>query len=584
MAAFLLVSGCAKMSSPSGGPRDKNPPVVIKSIPFNGALNYKGRSIVITFNEFLVLEKISDKFMVSPPMNRKPRVFLRGKNLIVEFDEKLKDSTTYTLYFQDAIRDLNEGNPINNFQFVFSTGMVIDSLSATGNVFNSYNLEVPENTLIMMYKQLADSAPIKLLPDYISKADINGGFRLDNIQEGKYRFYALKDQNSNKKYDPKEDDFAFLETPIEITASKNFLPPPPVVKDTVKLKPGQKAEIKPALFDGEYKLFLFKGENKDRYLTSSDRKQKYLLAYTLSRSPDSSKFEFSIPGVTSNAYFIEENNQKDTIMIWLTDSTLYSQPQINTIVTYPYTDTTGLLVNKKDTIMLRFLISRSGLLKAKRTGYSITTNLSTGIIKPGAQIFFKSQTPFRQADTSRIRLFETEKTNRTKIPYSIIKDTSTFHRYFLVAKLKEGNSYLMIADSAAFSDIYGGSSDSLGIQFSVMKTELFGKLTVIIKNNEGNLIVQLLDSRESIVKETMINGNGKLEFPLLDKGKYRLRAIFDLNNDGKWTTGDFSLLRQPEPVSYYPHEIEIKSDWQLVQDDWDLRLKNTKDQNLRLKK
>ena len=143
---IILISACAKISSPSGGPRDRLPPVVVKSIPVNGAKNFKGKSIAITFDEYVVLDNINEKFMVSPPMKKKPRVFIKGKSVNVEFDEKLKDSTTYTFYFQDAIRDLNEGNILENYQFVFSTGPVIDSLSVTGNVYNAFNLEVPEKT------------------------------------------------------------------------------------------------------------------------------------------------------------------------------------------------------------------------------------------------------------------------------------------------------------------------------------------------------------------------------------------------------------------------------------------------------
>ena len=143
---IIIIVACAKISTPSGGPRDRTPPVVVKSVPVNGAKNFQGNKIEIVFNEYVVLDNINEKFMVSPPMKKKPRVFIKGKGVEVEFDEKLKDSTTYTFYFQDAIKDLNEGNILQNYQFVFSTGPVIDSLSVTGNIYNAFNLEVPEKT------------------------------------------------------------------------------------------------------------------------------------------------------------------------------------------------------------------------------------------------------------------------------------------------------------------------------------------------------------------------------------------------------------------------------------------------------
>ena len=182
--AVSVIFSCAKQMPPSGGPRDITPPKIIKSTPASGSLNFKGKSIVVTFDEYVALDKVNEKFMISPPVNKKPNIVLKKKSLYIEFKEKLKDNTTYTLYFQDAIKDLNEGNPIPNFQFVFSTGNVLDSLSVLGNIYNAFDLEAPENIIILMYKTLADSAPMKLLPDYITLADINGGFRINNIGEG----------------------------------------------------------------------------------------------------------------------------------------------------------------------------------------------------------------------------------------------------------------------------------------------------------------------------------------------------------------------------------------------------------------
>ena len=221
---FLLLYACAKISAPTGGPRDKLPPVVIKSVPENGAKNFRAKILSVTFNEYVVLDKINEKFMVSPPMKKKPLVFIKGKSVNVKFEEELKDSTTYTFYFQDAIRDLNESNVFENFQFVFSTGPVIDSLSVTGNVYSSLNLEAPENTQVLMYSQLADSAVTRHLPDYISMVDNNGYFRINNVRAGSYRLYALKETDNSKTYNLPDEEFAFLNSPIKVTPEYNFIP------------------------------------------------------------------------------------------------------------------------------------------------------------------------------------------------------------------------------------------------------------------------------------------------------------------------------------------------------------------------
>jgi hypothetical protein len=576
-----MISACAKISAPTGGPRDKLPPVVIKSTPDSCAKNFRDKSLAVTFNEYVVLDNINEKFMVSPPMKKKPRVFIKGKSVITEFEEELKDSTTYTFYFQDAIKDLNEGNIIENYQFVFSTGPVIDSLSITGNVFNSFNLEVPEKTQVLMYRELADSAVVKHLPDYISRVVKNGYFRIDNIRAGNYRIYALKDVDNSKNYNLTEEEFAFMSSAIEVTPEKNFIP---VVKDTVTLKKGINEVQEPAIIKGEYQLILFAALKKNHYLTGSSRDLKYRMLYTLSLPPDSLKFEFSIPETGEDAYFMERSKEKDTIKIWLTDSTLYLQPQITTIVKYPFTDTLGTLGYKEDTILMRFLEPRAPrVAKVIKPGFNIETNIVNGSLKPGQQIVLKSETPFRQPDTTRIILYEIKDTNRIIIPYSLIIDSTNSCRYFLNAGLLPEKKYLYIADSASFGNIFNEYSDSTGIKFSVKGPDSYSKLTLNIQNGEGDRIIQLLNNTEKLISEAYLKKNGKLVFPLLESGFYRIRSIYDLNGDGKWTTGDFTSGRQPEPVSYYPGEIEMKTGWEIEQ-DWDMGVKNVKDQKLREKK
>jgi hypothetical protein len=236
----ILVFGCAKMGMPSGGPKDKEIPVILKSVPENGATGFTGKEIVVTFNEYVVLDKISEKFMVSPPMKKKPEITVKGKSIRIRYEDKLRDSATYTFYFQDAIRDLNENNPINNYQFVFSTGPFIDSLSVTGNVYSALNLDPPENTIVLLHSQLDDSSVVKQIPDYITRAESNGEFRIDNVHPGTYRLYALADADNSKNYNNKDELFAFYEEPVQITPEKNFLP---VKKDTVTVKPAAAGKI-----------------------------------------------------------------------------------------------------------------------------------------------------------------------------------------------------------------------------------------------------------------------------------------------------------------------------------------------------
>lgn len=578
---MIMAFGCAKMNTPSGGPKDKDIPVILKSVPENGALNFTGREIVVTFNEFVVLDKISEKFMVSPPMKKRPEIFVRGKGVHIEYDDELKDSTTYTFYFQDAIRDLNEGNAINNYQFVFSTGNYIDSLSVTGNVYSGLNLDPPENTMVLLYSQPDDSSVIKQIPDYITRSESNGEFRIDNVRPGTYRLYALDDADNSKNYNSRDEFFAFYAKPIQVTPETSFLPQ---IKDTTALKPSAdgKVPVKPVV-TGEYPLIIFQAEKRLHYLASSLRKQAFQINYILSLPPDTMGFEFSIPGASPDGWFIENSRGKDSITVWLTDSTLYNRPEIETVIRFPFTDTLGITDVKYDTLQMRYIAPRAARSKTlKRIPYKVNTGI-TGQERPDKRITITALSPFLPPDTSRISLYEMLKEQRKRQPFSLVRDTSGSCRYFMDTRLNPGKNYLLITDSAAFSSIYGEYSDSAGVRFSVLPPESYGKLILDLRGYKGSKIIQLLDTQEKLVRQVHQKDTIRLEFPLLEKGKYRARAIFDIDNNGEWTTGDFDLHRQPEPVTYYPEEIEIKENWEVV-NPWTLSPDNYKEGKLQVKK
>jgi hypothetical protein len=587
---FLLIYSCAKIGSPSGGPRDREAPIVVETVPKVGATNYSGYKIEITLNEYVALDNINDNLLVSPPMKKKPKVWIKGKSVIAEFEEDFKDSTTYLFNFQDAIKDLNEGNILEDYQFFFSTGPVLDSLSVTGNVFYAENLEVPEKVFVLMHRELADSAVKKHLPDYIALIDKNGYFRFNNVRPGLYRLYALKDADNNKTYNLSDEEFAFLNSPIEVTADSNWLP---IIKDTVKVKkaPVVKKELKKDLkniiqdtivLTGKNRLVMFTQDPADRYLKSSERKFKFQLEYILSLPPDSLKFDITIPDAAPGSYLVEQSIEKDTMIVWLTDTALVSKNPINTFLRYPFTDTTGMIEYKVDTIPLRYIppkTARSSALK-KSVSLDVLNNIPGGMVKPGQLIIFRSETPLKDPDTSMIKLYDISKKDTLIVPYSFTKDSLTAKKYTFNVKLLPEKKYFFVADSGAFRDYFGECSDSIGIKISLKPADTYSKLAFNIRNGEGEMIIQLLDKAEKVVRESKRKGDGKVEFPLLEPGFYRARIIFDTDENGKWTTGDFAKGRMPEAVSYYPKELEVKVKFELVQ-DWDVGLKYEKAQKLR---
>ena len=581
----LLAFGCAKISTPSGGPRDRDIPVIVKSLPENGSTSFRGKEIIVTFNEYVVLEQITEKFMVSPPMTKRPEITTRGKSIRIRYEDELRDSTTYTFYFQDAIRDLNEGNAINNYQFVFSTGPVIDSLSLAGNVYTGLNLDPPGNTLVLLYSQPEDSAVFRDIPDYITRASLNGEFRIDNVRAGSYRLYALVDADNSKNYNLREESFAFYGEPVQVTPEKNFLP---VAKDSiasVAAPPAAgKVPEKPPV-TGDFPLIMFQAEKKLHYLASSSRKQAYQLSFILSKPPDSLGFRFSIPGASDKAWLTEHSRKRDSITVWLTDSALYNRPILEPVISYPFTDSLGVTSLKDDTLQMRFVaaVQRSTRGQApKRTPYKITHGLS-GQVRPAGRIAFTAPSPMRPPDTSAVKLYEVLKDQKTRIPVTFTGDSSLYSRYYMNAELKSGKNYLFISDSAAFTSIYGDYSDSTGVKFLVPGPESYGKLILDITGHYGGKIIQLLTEREELVRQEYLTDTARLEFPLLGQGKYKVRAIFDLDGNREWTTGDFDFHRQPEPVSYYPGLIEIKENWEVV-NPWKLTPVNFKQHELQIRK
>jgi hypothetical protein len=205
------------------------------------------------------------------------------------------------------------------------------------------------------------------------------------------------------------------------------------------------------------------------------------------------------------------------------------------------------------------------------------------MIRPGIDISFSAETPFRKPDTSKIRLYEVEKSARKNVPYVMNKDSLNFRKYSLKARLKEGSTYLLIANTGSFSDLYGDQSDSTGTRFLVRTLDSYSELSLDISNVKGNTIIQLLDDKEKILSERKINKPGKISFTFLEKGVFRIRAIDDLNGDGKWTTGDYKMKKQPEPVTYLPKQIELKQANFTIEEQWELNNWNQKDQKLRAK-
>ncbi|MBN1387928.1 MAG: Ig-like domain-containing protein [Bacteroidales bacterium] len=592
---FLIIASCAKVSSPSGGPQDEQPPEVLSIIPENESVNFEGRSFEVTFDEYFILDNVDQVLMISPPLNEKPEIKTRGKKLIVELDEDevLHDSVTYSFNFLDCIKDLNENNPLENFKYVFSTGDIIDSLSITGCIYDAFSLEAGEEILVLLHSEMADTIPQTSLPDYITRASDNGKFRIDNIAAGEYKIYGLKDDNNNKQYDLPTEAFSFLDSSIYVSAANNYIPARPdsiiaetdstlltPVQDTTRVEEsGEETEEYDSLryerIPGkEYELYYFVAENKIQYLTGTDRPQPYLLQFKFSLPVDTTSFIMQFADTVGEVQYLREISAKqDTFRIWLTDSAFYSRERITVYLEHPETDTLGQLQSVIDTINFRYrIITRGRQPAVEEISLPFRTNLSqsTGL-KPEQKPEFVFETPVWDPDTSLIKLFLKSDTLLINRKYSINRDSLNSKKFLVEAELVPDSSYLFIMDKGAFRNIYNHLTDSGAFNFRIRSPEQFGRLTLNITGFVGDVIVQLMDPGEKLVRQKKISlpDEGSIDFTYLDSKDYLVKLIFDIDRNGEWTTGDYQLKRQPEPVTYYPGKIGVKAGWELIE-DWQI--------------
>jgi len=594
----MLIASCAKVSSPTGGPKDEEPPVVISSEPENGSVNFDRRSFEITFDEYFILDNIDQVLMISPPLNKKPKILDRGKSLKVELDEEeeLIEDMTYSFNFLNSIKDLNENNPIENFKYVFSTGDVIDSLSVTGHIYNAFNLEAGEEIFVILHSGMSDTLPEKSLPAYITRASENGKFRIDNIASGEYKIYGLKDDNNNKRYDLPTEAFAFLDSSIYITSENNYIPVMPdslvQVSDSTVIMPEQDTTMleevineKEDSFDSlkyeripgkEYELYYFITDNKNQYLSGTDRSEPYLLQFVFSLPVDTSSLRMQFAETEKEVQYIREFSAKnDTVKIWLTDSAFYSRERITLYLVHPETDSLGQLQQVSDTLNFMYRdVSRGRGPRAAmvKNKLPLRTNLSQSAgLRPGEQPAFVFDSPVIDPDTSLIKLFIRSDTVQIRQQYHIHRDSSNSKKFILKTTLVPDSNYVFVAEKGAFNNIYGHYNDSIVYNFKVRNPDQFGQLIMNITGFKGKIIVQLMDTKEDIVREKKISlpDESMIEFPYLDNKEYLVKVIFDIDGNGEWTTGDYDIGLSPEPVTYFDKKIEVKKGWEMIE-DWQL--------------
>jgi len=570
-AFFYLVfyTSCANIGSPTGGPKDTISPVLLKTVPELRSTNFKDKDVRFTFNEYLLPDEIRENLVISPPIKKKPIIKMKGKTLIVEFPEELKENTTYSLDFKNSIVDNNEKNPIKDFRYSFSTGPVFDSLRISGYLRNALNQEPVEKAVVMLHKVLDYSAFIDSIPDYIGSTNKEGLFMIDNVAPGSYRLYALTDADNSLTYNSNAELIAFADSLIVPSASYEAKIDT-VFKDNDTIVSYGHTDFYPR---AQY-LMMFEEEKFDQYLDASKRTQANRCDFYFSESlSDSFQINLLKPKFDTEWSYIESNFKRDSLMVWITDTLVSKADTLQFELKYEVLDSMNLMVVKHDTIELIYSAPKTPKAKRKKDEVvpTPTINLMTNINSTAHDIYrrinIEAPEPLNSFDLDNIRLYSLEDTVKTLIPIVVQKDSNSVRKFFVEHQWVENSYYVFQIDSAAARNIYGYPNNKVDQKFRIQKEAYYGKIILTLNGLKEPAIVQLLsnDKDEKVLQKIQILSDGKIEFPYLSPAKYKLRIISDPNKNGKWDTGYLASYAQPEKVFYYPKIIKIKSNFDIVE-------------------
>lgn len=585
---FVLLAGsCAKMGSLTGGPTDEAPPKVLNSDPDNYTKNFDGQKIEINFNEFIQLNNINQELVVSPPLENRPDVRLKGKSILIELENELRENTTYTFNFGSAIKDNNEGNELTNYEFVFSTGDYLDSLSIGGEILRAFNLEPPEEpVVIMLYDKLYDSIVYKEIPVYIGKSDKEGTYRINNLKADTFKLFALNDVNNNFLFDLPNEQIAFLDTSVIITpeffskieeADSLVLDSIPEtltdtipISDTVNIINLDEDSLmieteKPAPDRIYVDLFLFTEDSESQFLSDYNRKTRRRIDFSFNIVVTDSFSFRSLKPPSQDWYLKETDEEQKEFVLWIVNDEVIRMDSIKMLMNYIVKDSMNQKVWKEDTINFTYREpARSEEEDEEKELMQIETIRNKAILDLNATSRFISETPVNNIDTSHIEFYKTvDDTLEFREPYDIYKDSLNI-RTVIFDKEWEGEArYHFIAYPGAFMDVYGATNDTIDTEFSVREEEYYGTLIVNPDTVITPLVVQLLDTNDEILEEQPISTKKKVIFGYMEPGKYKLKLIYDRNKNQKWDTGNYLKGLQPEKVEYYPDEINVRANWEL---------------------
>ena len=591
---MLVIIGysCASMGTPDGGPYDEMPPKFIGSNPGLHAVNAKSKKLELAFDEFIKLEKAAEKVVVSPPQLEQPEIKVVGKKVVIELLDSLKDSTTYTIDFSDAIVDNNEGNPMGHFTYSFSTGTSIDTMEVSGTVLNAADLEPIKGIQVGLHKNLNDSALTTLPFDRVSRTDSRGHFIIRGVAPGKYRIYALMDGNQNYLYDSKTEMVAFSDS-IIIPSMMPATRQDTLWKDTLTIDT-IKTVVYTRFMPDDVILRAFKEENTRQFFSRSQRDKENHFILKFSAKADTLPTLTGLNFDAKDAFIIEPNEGNDSICYWIKDSLVYQMDTLTMQMDYLYTDSLNQLVPKTDTIYLANKLTREQReklakkeaeekekerKKKEKKGETIepekTPFLKMNIDAPSAfdinkNIALSFEEPVVKIDTSAIHMSVKVDTLWQDIPFLFMADSVLPRKYEILAEWEPEKEYQLKIDSAAIIGLYGLHTNKVEQSVKVKKLDEYGTLLFNLQGASPTSIVELLDNSGKVLRQQRITSENTADFYYLAPNtKYYIRLFDDRNGNGKWDTGNVEQGIQPEEVYYFPKVWEMKANFEF-EETWNI--------------
>lgn len=512
-----LLFGCASMQKPQGGPKDRTPPKLLKATPPNMTRNFKARQIRLDFDEYFKLNNPFQEISMSPSQEKLPNYKAIKKTIVIDFKDSLQKNTTYVINFGKSIADLNEGNILQNFTYVFSTGPHIDSLSVSGNVQNLLTQEKEKDVTVMLFTLKQDTLFGKKKPTIYATTDSSGNFSLNNLHDDVYRIYALKEKAPNKIYDHDDELIAFQKDPIHLR------------KDTSGIH-----------------LNLFKQDPEKVRLADSHFDVDGKMVFTFNKGLENPSVRILTPAALNDQKIVEISKTRDTALIYMRNMD-FDSIRVSFLQNNKPLDTITKHKGRKEAF------TRNIALK-----YSTSLD---GRLKPGTDLTVTSSLPLESFDNTLITLNE-DSLNVSN--FSLVKDTSNLRKLIISYKWKPNSVYQLIFNEGSLTDIYGDKNKKLLTKFQLDKADNYGLLTLKVTTPDSSkaYVVELLNDQKNLVRTDPITKTTTLTYKNYPVGKYRVRVIYDANKNGKWDSGNVKEKRQPENIWLNNKDIILRSNWE----------------------